>query len=58
MLTEKSGRKHLIGSHKWKWRVRYPDGNVSIPMAYDVACDYTIIWGGTVEKVEKESSNV
>jgi hypothetical protein len=61
LLTTESGAGRLFGiSQPRGWRVRYaaeklsdgtyvPSG-LSIPMAYDTACDYAKIFGGTVER--------
>jgi hypothetical protein len=35
-----------------KWRVKRHD-RYSIPMAYDVACDYARMINGTIERVKK-----
>lgn len=54
LLTEPSGRGCLFGwSMPQRWRVRYIDG-MSQPMAYDVACDYAEMFGGSIERAPSE----
>ena len=53
LLWEPSGHGRLFAFQPRRWRVKYKDGKYSMGMAYDVACDYAIIFGGTVERVEK-----
>lgn len=56
LLTEPSGHGRLQNSIKGRWQVRYPpdsnlpNGAVSHPLPYDVACDYASMWNGVVEK--------
>lgn len=52
IATEQSGAGWPIGlRNDWKWQVVHKDG-VSIPMAYDVACDYATFFNGNVEKIK------
>lgn len=62
LLVEPSGHGRLMAMQPKRWQVVYPEaiefgmkmpGGVSIPMAYDVACDYAGLFGGTVRKYVK-----
>lgn len=61
LLVEPSGKGRLQGFGPERWRVRYapctenPEGGVSHALAYDVACDYAEMWGGTVVRVTPNS---
>lgn len=48
MLTEPSGAGRLHGFGPCGWTVQYDDGTIRQPCAYDVACDYADMFGGTV----------
>lgn len=48
LLVEPSGKDRIFCFQPKRWQVVYPCGNKSIPMAYDVACDYRDLFGGTV----------
>lgn len=53
LLVQPSGKDHnFIVSGRW--RVRYNKKYVSIPMCYDVACDYAKMFNGKVEKTNRE----
>ena len=49
MLTQQSGLNRLFGFVRG-WQVAYPDGAHSESMAYDVACEYAAMFGGTVRR--------
>lgn len=49
LLTQPSGKGRLVGA-VGGWQVVYPDGSLSRPLAYDVACDYAAIFGGEVRR--------
>ncbi len=40
-----------------KYRVLYPDGQLSQPFMYDVACDYRNIFGGSIVPLEYKATN-
>lgn len=42
----------LLGQKDPRWRVRYPDGNVSIKMDWGTAHNYAEIFGGEVECID------
>lgn len=50
ILIEPRGMGRLRGSGPRRWQVEYPDGGLSVPMAYDEACNYRGIFGGTVHR--------
>lgn len=54
MLVEPSGINRIFAFQPRRWRVIYPDGARSIPMAYDSACSYRDIFGGTIERVNEK----
>jgi hypothetical protein len=54
LWNEPSGHGRLLGTRDWNWQVEYNDGEVSIPMAYDIACEYASMFGGKVVKIIKE----
>lgn len=37
-----------------RWRVIYPSGEKSFPMAYDVACVYRDLFGGRIVRYRKK----
>jgi hypothetical protein len=53
LLTEPSG-KHTTFIIAGRWQAAYPDGKKSMPMAYDVACDYAEIYGGKVIRYKSQ----
>lgn len=53
LLTEPSGKGRLTVCQPKRWVVHYKDGNFTVPMAYDIACDYTEMWDGEVKRYEK-----
>ena len=53
LTFEPSGKERLLCFGNPKWQVIYNDGNKSIPMHYDVACDYADMFGGKVVKYQR-----
>lgn len=51
LMFEPSGRDIPFYRQPKRFKLVYPDGQVSMPMAYDVACGYKEIYGGEVKKV-------
>lgn len=53
LIFEPSGRNVMLMLQPQRWQVTYPDGKKSQGFAYDVACDYASIFGGTVNLYTK-----
>jgi hypothetical protein len=53
LMTQPSGKNRLLGFGDRNWQVIYEDGK-SIPMFYDVACDYAEMYNGKVVKYKKD----
>jgi hypothetical protein len=54
LLTEPSGRGRVQSMGPRRWFVRYPDGKMTVPLAYDIACDYAEMWGGEVKRYKEK----
>jgi hypothetical protein len=54
LLTEPSGRGRLQTVTARRWYVQYRDGNKTVPLCYNVACDYAEMWGGEVKRFKEK----
>jgi hypothetical protein len=54
LLVEPSGKGRLQAVAAKRWVVHYHDGNVTVPLCYDVACDYAEMWGGEVKRSKEK----